>query len=142
MSESLAVSASRFVLTSGTSTLFAELLAGLLAGIFAVVGILYGSRREHQQWLRDTRRTAYWTLLTNSQRVQSVRQIGLQLEDAERESLYSDLYSAVNAVQIAGPKKLAEAAELLMNAVNGTDYDALIKTKGRFVELAREVLEK
>jgi hypothetical protein len=45
-------------------TVYAALVAGGLAGIFALAGIWYGSHREHAHWLRDARRQAYADLET------------------------------------------------------------------------------
>jgi hypothetical protein len=152
--------ASKFILTSGEAVLFAALLAGILAIIGAVVGSFYGFRREHKQWLRDARRKAYETLLAIGTRFQMIeamdrlvdlalRSMALPVPDtrerakediAKKTLLYAELYAAVSAVLVAGPKTVADAAVEYKNAVSGTDYAAITQAEGNFVSLVRETL--
>jgi uncharacterized iron-regulated membrane protein len=132
------VTASKFILTSGEAVLFAALLAGILAIIGAVVGGFYGFRREHKQWLRDARRKSYETLLAVGTRFQMME---ANAEDmAKRRMLYAELYAAVSAVLVAGPKTVADAAVEYKNAVSGSDHAAMTKAEGNFVSLVRETL--
>lgn len=57
-------------------TVVAAVAAGVLAGVFALVGSWLGGRREHRQWLRDARRAAYSELNAAAEEMKLHRQLG------------------------------------------------------------------
>ena len=143
------------------STILAAVFAALLAGTFALLGAIYGSRREHTQWLRDTRRAAYERVLTSLADVASDEMLRRFVDstfsrvfpDAPPESreaiesklsasigAYAELFSAISAVQVAGPAAVANAAITLQHAAQVSDNVALTKANEAFVLLARETL--
>jgi Na+-translocating ferredoxin:NAD+ oxidoreductase RnfD subunit len=123
-------------------------VGAVLAGLFTLAGALYGGRREHAQWLRNTRIVAYRSLVT------TVTQMNVATPPSEsgRDVMnkVEVFFAAVSAVDIAGPIEVAAAADRLKSAalkyVSGptagtkASFDDVSEAEERFVERARSTL--
>jgi hypothetical protein len=58
----------------------------------------------------------------------------------EHVELFGSVYSALSAVDIAGPRAVAEAATKLKDAFTNEDGDAVTAAEREFLKLARTVL--
>jgi hypothetical protein len=137
------------------NTILATICGAAIAGVFGLLGVWYGTRREHGQWVRNTRRMAYEALLTSVNRVRiaqaahAARGSSVSLHDrvADPAQPYVDLFVARSAVQLAGPKKVWDAAERMHKALGETTENPspaatteLMNADRAFVRLAQEAL--
>jgi hypothetical protein len=73
-------------------------LAGGLAGSFAIIGNFQGRRNEHRVWRRDARRQAYLTFISS---VEACSGIWIEGQTELREPNATDLHEALIAVERA-----------------------------------------
>jgi hypothetical protein len=155
------IAARGFVLTSGEAVLFAALLAGILAIIGGITGIVYGSHREQKHWLRETRRKAYERMLAASYRMQGMetvnemvatlaklttRETPITIEEVEadlhnRIATASEMLAAASAVQIAGPTNIGRVAAELKNELLKTSADKNVDAiQAEFIAMTSQIL--
>ena len=88
------------------SAVITVIIGAVLAGLFTLGGTVYGARREHAQWLRNSRLSAYQAFLT------ALHTTMLVLFDGEPAGSARDtLISTASAVDLAGPPIVAELAQ-------------------------------
>jgi hypothetical protein len=133
----------------------AAISAAVLAGAFALLGALYGSRREHTHWVRDGRRRAYESWLTTYTRLRLDNVLKALSREGDKDAgsrvvsqgyvvrqqeQYGELLAARSAVVIAGPDQVQAIVVRMQTALLDGDSEVIDRAEREFIAFAREVL--
>lgn len=109
-------------------------VGAVLAGLFTFGGVVYGSRREHDQWLRNTRISAYREFIAYMYELSIELAVQARTPSEPTGSTFeyvtahmgkfSRMYVVLGAVEIAGPRNVAKSAiewtHLLVKTLNSS----------------------
>jgi hypothetical protein len=96
------------------------LLAALVGGGFALLGVLVGSRGERRRWMREARRAAYMDYAEAVHLLQ-----GNALSPEDRPDAAQRMHRALTAIGLVGPAKVNEACVRISECLRAEPIDGL-----------------
>ena len=99
----------RFVLTLGAGALG----GAIVAGVFAMVGAWIANRREHKQWLRDSKQEAYAEFLSAIVEASTTLDPADEAKQAQRRATI-----ALSQIRLVGNREVTAAAVTFGSHVN------------------------